>query len=291
MSTAIREAVVATRRSALLSTLSVTTIAFSLFALGLFGLVAINIRSALTRVEERVEIRAFATDDASIEAIVVAAGEIARYPEVASADVITSEAALARARRELTEFADVFDGVILPASIDIRIKPGHGDPETMRRIASRVREYDFVEDVRFGEEWVKRLHQLRNIAGATGVVLGLAFASVAVIIIGATIRMTVLARAKEIAIMRLVGATDGFIRRPFLVEGFLKGVIGGALALLLTWGATRLIEEYLRFDTLFFEPAMAAGGVAFGALIGVVGTALSVRRHLQVEWGAGSGER
>lgn len=281
MSIAVREAVVATRRSPLLSALSVTTIAFSLFALGLFGLVAINIRSALSKVEERVEIRAFAADDASIESIVIAAGEISRYPEVASADVITSEAALAKARRELHEFEDVFEGVVLPASIDIRLRPGHSDPATVRRIASRVRQYEFIDDVRFGEEWVKRLHQLRNIAGATGVVLGLAFATVAVIIIGATIRMTVLARAKEIAIMRLVGATDGFIRRPFLIQGFMKGVVGGALALLLTWGATRLIESYLRFDTLFFDASMAAGGIAFGALIGVAGTALSVRRHLR----------
>jgi cell division transport system permease protein len=281
VSSAIREAVVATRRAPLLSALSVTTIAFSLFALGLFGLVAINIRSALTKVEERVEIRAFASDDASIEAVVIAAGEISRYPEVASADVITPEAALAKARRELGEFEDVFEGVILPASIDIRLRAGHRDPATVRHVAKRVREYEFIEDARFGEEWVLRLHQLRNIAGATGVVLGLAFAAVAVIIIGATIRMTVLARSKEIAIMRLVGATDGFIRRPFLIQGFIKGVVGGALALLLTWGATRLIESYLRFDTVFFDSAMAAGGVAFGALIGVAGTALSVRRHLR----------
>jgi cell division transport system permease protein len=281
VSIAVREAVIATRRAPLLSALSVTTIAFSLFALGLFGLVAINIRSALSRVEERVEIRAFADDDASIEAIVIAAGEISRYPEVSSADVITSEAALAKARRELNEFEDVFEGVVLPASIDIRLRPGYRNPATVRRIASRVREYEFVEDVRFGEEWVKRLHQLRNIAGATGLVLGLAFAAVAVIIIGATIRMTVLARAKEIAIMRLVGATDGFIRRPFLIEGFMKGVVGGALALALTWGATRLIEGYLRFDTIFFDAQMAGGGIAFGALIGVMGTALSVRRHLR----------
>jgi cell division transport system permease protein len=281
MSSAVREAVVATRRAPLLSALSVTTIAFSLFALGLFGLVAINIRSALAKVEERVEIRAFAADDASIEAVVIAAGEISRYAEVASADVITPEAALAKARRELGEFEDVFEGAILPASIDIRLKPGHRDPSTVRQVARRVREYDFIDDVRFGEEWVVRLHQLRNIAGATGILLGLAFAAVAIIIIGATIRMTVLARSKEIAIMRLVGATDGFIRRPFLIQGFIKGVVGGALALLLTWGATRLIESYLRFDTVFFDSAMAAGGVAFGALIGVAGTALSVRRHLR----------
>jgi cell division transport system permease protein len=281
VSSALREAVVSTRRAPLLSVLSVTTIAFSLFALGLFGLVAVNIRSALVKVEERVEIRAFAADDASIEAVIIAAGEISRYKEVASADVITPEAALAKARQELGEFEDVFDGTVLPASIDIRLRPGHRDPTTIRQVAKRVREYGFIEDVRFGEEWVTRLHQLRNIAGATGVVLGLAFAAVAVIIIGATIRMTVLARSKEIAIMRLVGATDGFIRRPFLVEGFLKGVLGGALALLLTWGATRLIEGYLRFDTLFFDTAMAAGGIAFGALIGVAGSALSVRRHLR----------
>jgi cell division transport system permease protein len=281
MSSAIREAVVATRRAPLLSALSVTTIAFSLFALGLFGLVAVNIRSALTKVEERVEIRAFASDDASIESVIIAAGEISRYSEVASAEVVTPEAALAKARRELGEFEDVFEDVVLPASIDIRLRPGHRDPATVRQVARRVREYEFIDDVRFGEEWVVRLHQLRNIAGATGVVLGLAFAAVAVIIIGATIRMTVLARSNEIAIMRLVGATDGFIRRPFLIQGFIKGVIGGALALLLTWGATRLIESYLRFDTVFFDSTMAAGGIAFGALIGVAGTALSVRRHLR----------
>ena len=93
----------------------------------------------------------------------------------------------------------------------------------------------FVDDVRYGEDWVEKLYRIRNVATATGVDLGLAFAAVAMIIIGATIRMAVLARAREISIMRLVGATDGFIRRPFLIEGFAKGVLGGLLALALTW--------------------------------------------------------
>ena len=281
MSSALREAVVATRRAPLLSALSVTTIAFSLFALGLFGLVAVNIRSALSKVEERVEIRAFAADDAPLESVILAAGEISRYPEVASADVVTPEAALAKARKELGEFEDVFEGAVLPASIDIRLRPGYRDPATVRDVARRVRRYDSIDDVRYAEDWVKRLHQLRNIAGATGLVLGLAFASVAVIIIGATIRMTVLARSKEIAIMRLVGATDSFIRRPFLIQGFLKGLVGGGLALLLTWGATQLIGAYLGFSTVFFDTTLAASGVAFGALIGLAGTAFSVGRHLK----------
>ena len=158
MSSPLREAIVATRRAPLLSALSVTTIAFSLFALGLFGLVAVNIRSALSKVEERVEIRAFAADDASIEEIVLAAGEISRYPEVADAVVVTPDAALAKARRELGEFQDVFEGAVLPASVEIRLRPGHRDPGTVRRVARRLREYEFVDDVRFGEEWVTRLH-------------------------------------------------------------------------------------------------------------------------------------
>ncbi len=103
----------------------------------------------------------------------------------------------------------------------------------------------FVDDVRYGEEWITQLYRLRNIAGVTGSALGLAFAVVAVIIIGATIRMTVLARSKEISIMRLVGATDGFIRRPFLIEGFVKGVLGGLLALGFTWAAAATVEQYL----------------------------------------------
>jgi cell division transport system permease protein len=100
------------------------------------------------------------------------------------------------------------------------------------------------------------------------------------IIIGATIRMAVLSRAKEISIMRLVGATDAYIRRPFLVEGLAKGVLGGLLALLLTWLAHTLIDRYL-IQTVFFDRRIALLGLLFGALIGLVGSTVSVGRHLR----------
>ena len=282
MNLTIRETVTAFKRSPLLSALSITTIAFSLFAFGLFGLVAVNIRAALEKVEERVEIRAFVAFDTAPEQLAVAAGEIAKFPEVARADVITQDAALVRAKQELGEFRDVFDQAsFLPASIDVRLKTGQRDPKTVRRVAERLRAYEFVDDIRFGEEWITQLYRIRNIAGATGLVLGLAFAAVAVIIIGTTIRMAVLARSREISIMRLVGATDGFVRRPFLIEGFVKGILGGLLALLLTWLAMRLIERYLDFATIFFDGRLALAGVAFGALIGLMGSAVSVGRHLR----------
>jgi cell division transport system permease protein len=261
--------------------LSVTTIAFSLFAFGLFGLVALNIRNALQRVEERVEIRAFVTDNTPIEKITAASDEISKYPEVLNVEIVTQEQALQRARKELGEFSDVFDAQFLPSSLDVKLNAGFRDPKTVRKVVDQVREYEFVDDVRFGEEWITQLYRLRNIAGVAGVALGLAFAAVAVIIIGATIRMAVLARSREISIMRLVGATDGFIRRPFLIEGSIKGILGGLLALVLTYMAMRVLEQYLHFQTAFFDRRLATLGVVFGALMGLLGSAVSVGRHLR----------
>src|SRR5215212_3241562 len=277
---ALREALNASRRAPLLSALGVLTIGFSLFAFGLFALVALNIRQALRSVEERVEVRAFVADGTPQDAVAAAMGDIGAFPEVAHVDFVTQEGALERARKDLGEFSDVFEQATLPASIDIHLRPALRGPENVKAVADRVKSYQFVDDVRYGEEWVEKLYRLRGIAAGTGLGLGLAFAAVSIIIIGATIRVSVLARAREIAIMRLVGATDGFIRAPFLIDGFVKGIIGGLLALLLTWVAYRTVD--LRFLKLvFFDPRFVAVGILTGALIGVAGSATSVWSHLR----------
>jgi cell division transport system permease protein len=280
MTLAVREAMIGFRRAPMLSALSVTTIAFSLFAFGLFSLVAVNLRTALRQVESRVEIRAFLTDGAEAEKIADAMKEIGTWPEVSRVEYVASEQALERARKELREFSDVFEADFLPASLDIRMREGSRTPTSVAGVAERVRGFGFVDDVRFGEEWVQKLYTIRNVATATGVILGLAFAAVAVIIIGATIRMAVMSRSREISIMRLVGATDGFIQRPFLIEGFAKGVAGGVLALMFTWLASRIITRYF-IQTEFFDVRLALLGLLGGALIGVVGSAFSVGRQIR----------
>lgn len=280
MRLALREALIAFRRAPLLSLLSVITIAFSLFAFGLFSLVALNIRNTLRTVEERVEIRAFLIDGAPVDSIATTMETIGAYPEVLRVEYISPEQALERAREELGEFEDVFEASFLPASIDVRMREGNRDPLNVRRIADQIRVMGYVEDVRYGEDWIVKLYRIRNIATAAGIVLGAAFAAVSIIIIGATIRMTVMAREREISIMRLVGATDGFVRRPFLIEGFAKGVLGGFVALLLTWFANTLISRAF-IQTDFFPVQVAILGVLAGALIGTLGSALSVGRHLR----------
>ena len=279
----LREALLAFRRAPLLSTLSVTTIAFSLFVVSLFGLVAVNLQRALRGVAERVEIVAYLLPGTPIETVTLGVQDIAAFPEVQSATFVTEAQALARARGELVEFRDVLRELErnpLPASIEIKLKPTVRDADHVNDVADRLKGFGFVDDVRFGRDWVEKLDRLRQIATAVGLVVGTAFAIVAIIIIGTTIRMAVLQRGREIAIMRLVGATDGFIRRPFLLQGAIKGMLGGLVAVGLSFAAYGLINRWL-IQAAFFSPEQALAIVGFGTLIGLIGSSASVGRHLR----------
>jgi cell division transport system permease protein len=267
----------------LLGLLSITTIAFSLFAFGLFGLVAVNLQTALREVENRVEIRVFLADGTSEDAVATLLGDASAFPEVAQAGFVSPDSGLARARQELPEFKDVLDVAVLPASIEVKLKDGFRDPAHVKEVASRLGSYPSVDEVRYGEEWVEKLYKIRTIAAVAGAGLGLVFALVAIIIIGSTIRMAVLARAREIEIMRLVGATNWFVRSPYLIDGLVKGLLGGAIAIALTWLASSVISRNL-VQTSFFEPWQIAAGLSAGALIGFCGSAVSVGRHLKQVW-------
>src|SRR5438128_1796800 len=250
---------------------------------GVFGLVAVNLQDALRGVAERVEIVAYLPPGTPIETITLAEKDIEAFPEVQSATYVSEDSALARARGELVEFRDVLQELErnpLPASIELKLKPRFRDAQHVNEVADRLRGFGFVDDVRFGRDWVEKLDRLRQVAAAVGLVVGAAFAVVAIIIIGTTIRMAVLQRSREIAIMRLVGATDGFIRRPFLLQGAIKGLLGGLVAMGLAYGAYTLINRWL-IQAAFFSKEQAVALVGFGMLIGFFGSAASVGRHLR----------
>lgn len=283
----VREALAVFRRAPLLSALSITTIGFSLYAVGLFALVAVNLREALRGVEQRVEVVAYLFRGTPPETIAQASQDIAAFPEVARVTFVSEDEALKRARLELIEFRDAYRDLSvnpLPASLEVQLKDGFRDAQNTAAVADRLRGYGFIDDVRYGREWIEKLDRLRNIAGLVGLTIGLAFAAVAVVIIGVTIRITVLQRAREIAIMRLVGATNNFIRGPFLLEGALKGLLGGLLAVILCFGTYLLFRGQVELATsgiVFLRTAQVSLGVLFGVLIGLGGSLVSVGRHLR----------
>jgi cell division transport system permease protein len=284
MSYSMREAFNAFRRAPLLALLSATMIALSLFVVGLFGLAAYNIKIVISHMEERVEVVAYLRDSADKSAVDDAIKDMKGWAEVRDVTYVSRADALEKARKELKEFNEVFAGIEgnpLPASLEVALKPNQKDADAVRSVANRVRQYPFVEEVRFGDEWLDKVFLLRRVAAVTSAVLGIAFAVVAALIIGAAIRLAIFSRRDEISIMKLVGATDSFIQRPFIIEGVITGFVGAVAALVATYMAYGIITNSLFADLAWLPKSWILLGIVAGALLGLGASSLAVRRHLK----------
>ncbi len=280
---ALREAFAAIRRAPLLTSLSAVMVAMALFVVGTFGVAVFNLQRALQAVEERVEVVVYLEDNARTVEVSIAQDELARRPEVQGVRLVTKEEALERARSDFPEFADVFtdlDSNPLPASLEIQLRAGFRNAEVLEDVVHQAQLYPFVEGVRFGSEWVERLFLIRRMAGFTAALLGTAFGAVAGLIIATAIRIAVFARREEIQVMRLVGARNSFIRRPFLLEGGMTGLLGGLLALGLVYLTYRLVTAF-RFEIDFLPASWIFLGILAGGLFGVLASAWALRRYLR----------
>jgi len=258
-------------------------VGLALTVLALFALVAYNLRLAVEEVEERVEVVAYLRESARPVEIEAAVQLLRSLPGVEDVRFVSKAQALERARQELPEIAEFSADLEVnpfPASLEIRFLPGSRTTESVEGVAAAASDFSFVEDVRYGREWMERLFLLRRIAAITAMILGGAFAAVATLIIGTAIRIAVFARRDEIFIMRLVGARDRLIRRPFFLEGAMTGLLGGILAILLTWGTYQAVNRFL-FHIEWIPPAWSGAGLLMGVVFGAMASSLAVRRYLR----------
>lgn len=279
----VREALAAFRRAPLLTGLSAAMIALSLFVVGLFGVAAHNIKVQLDQIEARVEVVAYLRDDATQEEVALLQQEIEKIPQVREVLYVSRRQALELARQQLTDFESMLsdlDTNPFPASLEVTLHSGQRSADAVHHVARVVGDYPFVEDVRYGQDWLDKVYLLRRVAGAAAVVVGVAFAAVAALIIGAAIRLAIFARREEIAIMRLVGATDWFIRRPFLLEGLLTGILGSLLAVPATYAVYYFLSDAV-VQLEWMPQTWVVLGVLGGALFGTYASSRAVRNHLR----------
>lgn len=279
---AMREAVAAFKRAPVLTGLASAMVGLALLVVGLFSLATYNLQLALTAIEERVEVVVYLRDDARQSEIDLLLGELSEMEEVRMVAYVSKRDALERARTELPEFGELFIDIEvnpLPQSLEVELRPGSRNTEVVEQIAATALRYPFVEDAQYGREWVDRLFALRRVGAASTAVLGIAFALVAALIIGTALRIAIFARRDEIYVMRLVGAKNSFIRRPFLVEGAIAGLVGGVLALGLTYATYRGVYAYL-FEIAWIPTGWVLAGLLAGAAFGGASSALAIRRHL-----------
>ncbi|MCL2883070.1 MAG: permease-like cell division protein FtsX [Coriobacteriia bacterium] len=277
---------------------AIVTIFLSLLVIGIFMIVTLVINQMVSSVESQVSITIFLSDTASDDDVTAFRNEVAAIAGVSGVDYVSKDQALER----LKETADPayiaqLDGNPLPASFEITLS----NPEDVQSIADQVTALDLfpkvidspdnpTSSVRYGQDIVNKLFSISNAIRFTCLGLVLLLLFVALIFINNTIRLAIFARRKEIAIMRLVGASNGFIRGPFLMEGILQALIGSALAIITIVFTVNALSSGLQANIPWLGLSFAAMPLKWvylillvaGLVIGLFGSAWALRRYLKV---------
>jgi cell division transport system permease protein len=271
------------RQAGLLSTL---TIALALFVLGGFLDVTANLELLGAEWSNAAELSVYLKDDITPAERHAVEGVVAPGDLVAAHEYISKPDALARFKQTFGDLAAAVDGVggnPLPASIEVRLRPGTGVNGGVDTLASRLRQMAGVADVRYDRQWLTRVLSAINVIRGIGLVLGSVLVVAAALTVANVVRLALYARRDELDIMNLVGAPQAYVRGPFVMEGVLQGGIGALIALVaLATAFLALRGRYLiplaaamNVSSIHFLPAwlcaaLVVGGMAVGCLGGLV---------------------
>lgn len=279
----VREALLGFSRSKTMSFFAVLATGFSLLVLGMFWLALLNINALIRYFEDKVEVVVYLRDGADQGEVGMALENLSALEGVHSVKFVSKEEALDNFRDDLGPDSDLLQDLEtnpVPASFNITMDPGFRDTLHVERVAERARELSFVEDVDYGREWLRRIDMFKRVVAVVGISAGALLALVAVILIASAIRIAIFSRSREIFIMKIVGATNGYIRRSFLLEGLLKGTLGGLMAAGMVFASTEAFaREVMPIETFAREHYVWT--VAAGALMGLVGSWFSLGRYLR----------
>jgi cell division transport system permease protein len=281
----IREGLANLRRATFSAVASTSAIAVALVLVGVFGIVGYeaSVVSDMLR-EQASQMEVFIEQDATDDVQEALHARIQTMPGVAQAEFVSHEEAARIFREEFGEGASAFeDPTFLPASIKIEMAPSHAHPDSMARAADVVKEWRGAEEVVLNRDLLTRVAQNRRLINAIGLSLGGIVVLAAIFLVANTIRLTIYARRLLIRTMKLVGATDRFVRRPFLVEGIVQGVAGGAIAGGVVWGLYRLFFQQIDQTPLspYTELLFVGGLIGSGVLLGWLGSYFAARRFIQ----------
>ncbi len=276
------------------SLISLIIIIFSLFTFGLFVLTAENMNGLIGRWAENVRINVFLTKGAERETASQLESIIKLSPLVATYQFITEEDALRRFQtyypgmKELT--ADLETNPF-PASYEITVRKEFQNKASVQELVTLLRNAKYVEDVEYDQEWIERIQFIVRFVQIIGLFFGGILLFTATFSIGNVIKLMVLSRKDEIEIMRLVGATNSFIKGPFLTEGILQGFMGGTgavvcLYLLYVGIVTKLRElnaPFFSTDILqFLSTDVVLAIIGGGMIVGFLGSFFSLGRMVKV---------
>lgn len=275
------------RRNGLMTAAAVTTVAVALLVVGSAVLIGLNLARIAAVLEDQVQVVAFLRDRLTAAEAAEVRSAAMNLPGVAAVQFVGRDEALARLQAHLGEgeaFGDLVSTNPLPDSLEVR----PNDPQQAPAVAQAVAALPGVVEVSYGGQVVDRLMALTRGVRVVAALLTLFLTAVALVVVVNTIRLTIIARRREIEIMQLVGATRWFVRWPFLIEGLLQGAAAAAAAVLVL-GTVYAVGVLRLQATMPFLPVVAVGDagrplvlalLASGLGVGTAGSLIAIRRFL-----------
>jgi cell division transport system permease protein len=283
------------RRNPLVQLVAVGTIALALLLVGTLELLAKNVRHLASSWGADVQMTVYLDDGLPTGRAEQIAEALRKLPGVSAVHNVEPHQAWLRLRRSLAGRADLLDGIeegFLPASLEVALEPGVAEVIRAHPTFEKLRHLAGVDEVELVGDWAARLHKLEAGIRNTALTVGLLVLLACLYVVGSNIRLGVFARRDEIEILKLVGATDRYVKAPFLVEGALQGALGAALAGGLLFSLFLLAAPRLEtaLGTLllggqpltFFRPLELGIAVALGTLMGLAGSAIALGRYVRL---------
>lgn len=282
------------RQNMLVNVLTVGTIALAFLILSLSLLIYVNLERVTKSWSDRVQVTAYFDRDLTATEIAAISKKIRAISGTADVSYVSREEAIRRFYARLKGQESVLEGVtpeILPSSLEIRLAGDSRDSDSVIAYVSRLKQIPEIQEVQYGEEWVKRFNDFMTLLRLSGALVGGFIVIAVVFIVANTIKLTIYSRKDELELMGLVGATRLFIKVPFLIEGMVQGVGGAALALLILSG---LYLAFLHNADILFSFSSVGSGLVFlplpylaaillgGAALGFLGSLASLKRFISL---------
>ncbi|RLB73766.1 MAG: ABC transporter permease [Deltaproteobacteria bacterium] len=273
---------------------SILTMAVALATVATFFLVVVNVEQLAARWTKEIQVVAYLQKPPATQKLAQLTNKLKNFPEVESVNYVSPAAAMQRFKKHLGRDASLLEGIspkLLPASFELGLHSAYRNQEGIATVIEQLENTLDVDDLRYGQKWLKRFNDFAHMLRFVGVILGGFLLLAALFIVSNTIKLTLYARRDELEIMALVGATMRFIKIPFMLEGAIQGLIGGLLSLVfLTISFVFIISRSLNsfwltptdFDLLFLTVNQQFILVLAGVVLGVLGSLSSLRRFVRI---------
>lgn len=284
-----RESIKSLGRNSWMTIASVSAVTVTLILVGVFALIMMNLNKVATDLENDVEIKVLIDETADEAAEKALIEKVKKLPGVSEMTYSTKEDELTKLVKDFGDDFKLFEQSN-PLRNVIYVKAA--DPQQTAKVAKTIDKYEYTYDVMYGEGKVEKLFNFLNISRNVGIILILGLLFTAIFLISNTIRITIIARRDEIEIMKLVGATNSFVRIPFLLEGMWLGILGSIIPIAVVTTlyhniykiiAPRLqgeLVQLLDFSPLVYQVSGLL--LLIGVLIGIWGSFMSVRKFLKI---------